>query len=50
MNIQMYSVKEVAKMNGISERRVRKLLAEGRMKGRKVPFYISGYRIASGLL
>ncbi len=32
----MYSVKEVADRLGISDRRVRKLLEEGRIKGRKL--------------
>ncbi len=33
--MKIYSVKEAAEAMGISERRVRKLLAEGRIKGRK---------------
>lgn len=32
----MWSVKEAANKLGISERRVRKLLAEGRIKGKKL--------------
>lgn len=32
----MWSVKEAAKALGISEQRVRKLLAEGRIKGKKI--------------
>jgi len=32
----MWSVKEAAKQLNISEQRVRKLLAEGRIKGQKV--------------
>jgi excisionase family DNA binding protein len=32
----MWSTKEAAKELGISERRVRKLLAEGRIKGKKL--------------
>ncbi len=32
----MYSVKEAADRLGISDRRVRKLLEEGRIKGRKL--------------
>ena len=32
----MYSVKEAAKKLDISDRRVRKLLGEGRIKGRKL--------------
>jgi len=34
--VKMWSTKEAAKELGISERRVRKLLAEGRIKGRKL--------------
>jgi len=34
--MKMWSTKEAAKELGISERRVRKLLAEGRIKGRKI--------------
>ena len=32
----MWSVKEAARRLGISEQRVRKLLAEGRIKGKKL--------------
>ncbi len=32
----IYSVKEAAEKLGISDRRVRKLLEEGRIKGRKI--------------
>ena len=32
----MYSTREAAKKLGISDRRVRKLLTEGRIKGRKL--------------
>jgi len=32
----MYSTKEAARILGISDRRVRKLLSEGRIKGRKL--------------
>jgi excisionase family DNA binding protein len=34
--MKMWSVREAAKEMGISERRVRKLLSEGRIKGEKV--------------
>lgn len=34
--MKMWSTKEAAKELGISERRVRKLLAEGRIEGKKV--------------
>ena len=34
--MNMWSVKEAAKELGISEQRVRKLLAEGRIKGKKL--------------
>ncbi|MFW6105160.1 MAG: helix-turn-helix domain-containing protein [Chloroflexota bacterium] len=34
--MKMWSVKQAAKELGISERRVRKLLAEGRIKGKKL--------------
>jgi len=33
----MYTVKEASIKLGISERRIRKLLAEGRLKGRRLP-------------
>lgn len=44
---KLYTVKEAAKELGISEQRVRRLLAEGRIKGKKLggtwvvlnPFY-----------
>lgn len=36
MEMQMWTVKEAAKQLGISEQRVRKLLTEGRIKGRKL--------------
>jgi len=34
--MDMWNVKEAAKRIGISEQRVRKLLAEGRIKGKKL--------------
>lgn len=34
--VKIWSVKQAAKELGISERRVRKLLAEGRIKGKKL--------------
>jgi len=34
--MKIWSVREAAKELGISERRVRKLLAEGRIKGKKL--------------
>jgi len=34
--MKMWSVREAAKELGISEQRVRKLLAEGRIKGKKL--------------
>jgi excisionase family DNA binding protein len=34
--MSIYSVREAAQQLGISQARVRKLLAEGRIKGRKV--------------
>ncbi|MGA2669920.1 MAG: hypothetical protein ABSF21_00660 [Dehalococcoidia bacterium] len=34
--MEMWSVKQAAKSLGISEQRVRKLLAEGRIKGKKL--------------
>jgi len=36
MVIKMWSVKEAAKQLNISEQRVRKLLAEDRIKGKKI--------------
>lgn len=39
MEMQVWSVKEAAKALGISGRRVRKLLAEGRIKGKKIGGY-----------
>ena len=35
-SIVIYSVKETATKLGVSDRRVRKLLEEGRIKGRKI--------------
>ena len=34
--MKMYNVEEAARLMGISGRRVRKLLAEGRIKGKKL--------------
>jgi len=36
MEKKMWSVKDAAEKLGISERRVRKLLEEGRIKGKKI--------------
>lgn len=35
-NMEMYSTKEAARLMGISEQRVRQLLADGRIKGKKL--------------